>query len=217
MNLFRCGHVQRIEVCHERESRNTFFHADCLPEMKKDRVYKVERKLEGSDVMGGRCGCPAGKHIAALCYALEEFARVRKLPEFLTCTDKLQSWNQPRPRKLKPVPVETLSHRKNHLSDENRKVKRTLRTASTFDPRPPSVCDSNPERSEQLRCALLQLNKPCGFLHILVPDVSKIQHDHTYYADPMSAPTHVLQWTLLLLTMSHGSSAIVQYRNTSKV
>ena len=108
-------------------------------------MYKVEIKL---DVMGGRSGCPAGKgptasckHIAVLCYALEEFARVRKLPELLTCTDRLQSWNQPRSRKLKPVPIEMLSHRKKHLSDENRKVKRTLRTASTFDPRPTVACD----------------------------------------------------------------------------
>ena len=184
MNLFRCGHVQSIEVCQQVESSNTYLGADCLPEMKKDRVYKVEIKLEGTDVMWGRCGCPAGKgptasckNIAALCYALEEFARVRKLPEFLTCTDRLQSWNQPRPRKLKPLPIEMLSHRKNHLGDEKRKVKRTLITASTFDPQPTVACDSNPERVT---------------VCITPADVRKIQLDHTYYVDPMSAPSSTM-------------------------
>ena len=82
--------------------------------MKKDRVYKIELQLEESsfEISAAQCGSPAGrgprascKHIAALCYALEEFEKVTRIPEFQTCTDKLQMWNQPRPRKLEPIPV----------------------------------------------------------------------------------------------------------------
>ena len=49
------------------------------------------------------CGCPAGrgpngscKHIAALCYALEEFSRLKTSKAYVVCTSKLQTWNQPR-------------------------------------------------------------------------------------------------------------------------
>ena len=37
-----------------------------------------------------------------------EFTKVSMLPEFITCMDKLQSWNQPSPCKLKAVPVDSL-------------------------------------------------------------------------------------------------------------
>jgi len=56
------------------------------------------------------CDCPAGKgpsaschHVGALCYALVEFCASEKLPEFLTCTDRLQQWNKPRPKKVDPI------------------------------------------------------------------------------------------------------------------
>ena len=48
LSLFRCDHVQKIRVCHQISSSSTFICADCLPEMKKDRVYKVEIELEHS-------------------------------------------------------------------------------------------------------------------------------------------------------------------------
>ena len=86
-----------IEVCHE--SNVLCLHANCLPEMKKDRVYKLVMKLDSRscEIEKAQCGCPAGrgpkascKHIAALCYALEEFTRLRQLPDFMACTDRLQ-------------------------------------------------------------------------------------------------------------------------------
>ena len=105
-NLFRCGHVQGMQVC----SSTTFIYikAICLPEMKKDRVYKLNLAMctESYDIVFAECGCPAGKgpsgsckHIGALCYAFAEFCKLGKLPQFLTCTDKLQNWNKPRGRK----------------------------------------------------------------------------------------------------------------------
>jgi hypothetical protein len=34
--------------------------------------------------------------------------------------------------------------------------------------------------TERLRGELLDVNKPCGMLSIIVPSVNKIQHDHCY-------------------------------------
>ena len=74
MNLFRCGHVQEIEVSQTNEK--VFLKAKCLPEMKKDRVYKLLMSMNtGSfDIQTAECGCPGGKgptatckHIGALC------------------------------------------------------------------------------------------------------------------------------------------------------
>ena len=47
-NLFCCGHIQNIQVCHEVTSDSIFIRADCLLEMKKDRVYMIELQSEES-------------------------------------------------------------------------------------------------------------------------------------------------------------------------
>ena len=49
-----------------------------------------------------------------------------------------------------------------------------------FDPCPEGLRTLNPTATEQLWYSLLTLNKPCAFLHILVPDVKKVWHDHLY-------------------------------------
>ncbi|XP_064384101.1 uncharacterized protein LOC135333109 [Halichondria panicea] len=104
--------------CFGRSSSNTatniWVRADYLPEMKKDRIYKLLLCLNCHtfDVLSAQCGCPAGKglaanckHIGALCYALESFCKHGQFPDFLTCTQKLQEWNKPRKKKVDPVPV----------------------------------------------------------------------------------------------------------------
>ena len=191
LNLYVCGHVQEIQVCHDANS-NLCIRAKCLPEMRKDRMYLIEVTLDDSShhILSARCGCAAGrgpkascKHIAALCYALEEFSKVSTLPELITCTDKLQSWNQPRPRKLKAVPVDSLRQRQQELKPP-KKQSLTTRVASEFDPRPKSMRVDDPKACEELRCRLLALNKPCAFLHILVPDTDKVFHDHNYAQRP---------------------------------
>ena len=105
--LFRCGHVQGIRVNFEKYM---CVQAKCLPEMRKDHIYKLILflDLESSEIIAAECGFPAGKgpcasckHIGGLCYAIEEFCRFGQVPEFLTCTDKLQQWNRPRPKSLK--------------------------------------------------------------------------------------------------------------------
>ena len=111
LGLFRCGNVQDITVSFQNY---IYIKASCLPEMRKDRAYKLIFVLgkESFDVLEAKCGCPAGKgpgkgphasckHIGALCYALKEYTRIGKCPEYVTYTEKLQSWNKPRTKNVK--------------------------------------------------------------------------------------------------------------------
>ena len=62
-------------------------------------MYKIVLRLDSShstsyEIDGAECGCAAGrgprascKHIAALCYALEDFGRLKQLPSSHTCTE----------------------------------------------------------------------------------------------------------------------------------
>ena len=34
---------------------------------------------------------------------------------------------------------------------------------------------------EKLRCDLQQINKPCGLLNIIIPSLTKTEHDHSNY------------------------------------
>ena len=97
MNLFRCGHVQQIEVASDED--RVFVHAVCLPEMRKDRMYKLLMSMnkEDLDIITAECGCPGGKgptasckHIGALCYAYTNFCEKGTIPEFFTCTQRLK-------------------------------------------------------------------------------------------------------------------------------
>ena len=74
-------------------------------------MYKLNLALnsETLHIMSASCGCPAGKgpngsckHIGAFCYLFENFCTLGSTPDLLTCTDVLQSWNQPRGPKNKP-------------------------------------------------------------------------------------------------------------------
>ena len=42
--LFRCGHVQHIDYCCTQNS--VYIRANCLPEVQKDRSYKIILGLE---------------------------------------------------------------------------------------------------------------------------------------------------------------------------
>ena len=105
LNLLRSGHIQHIKTL---SAEYLFIQADCMPEMRKDRMYKLLLCLDlnTSDIVSAECGCPAGKgpcasckHTGTLCYALEEFSRLRKLPEFLKHAQKnCKSGTGPDPR-----------------------------------------------------------------------------------------------------------------------
>ena len=98
-----------------RHNSLLLFKANCLPEMKKDKVYIMKLGLNASsfDIIYAKCGCPAGKgpqgsckHIVALSYALADYSRLRTLPEYVTYTEIAQQWNIPRKRRVEPIPVE---------------------------------------------------------------------------------------------------------------
>ena len=85
--------------------------------MRKDRDYKIQVVLSPvGEIIFAEEGCPAGKgpkgsckHIAAFCYALEEFVRLEFTRPFLSCTSRLQTWNQPRQKKLSPKNIFEIS------------------------------------------------------------------------------------------------------------
>ena len=49
LNLFRCGHVQNIEI--SSDETNLYMQANCLPEMQKDRVYKLLLTMNRSKLL----------------------------------------------------------------------------------------------------------------------------------------------------------------------
>ena len=75
--------------------------------------------------------CASYQDIGAMCFALEEFCCLVHLPEFPTCTDQLQQWNRPRPKKLEGILVANFCSRRDELL---KKVSR-ITSVSAFDPR----------------------------------------------------------------------------------
>ena len=127
--MFKEGHVQKIEL--KRGYETIIIKCNCLPEMRKDRVYKIIMRIHhtSGEIQFAKCGCVAGKgpracckHIASVCYALENFSRLfLDEPEEIACTDLLQKWNQPRKRRLSPKKISEL----NFSIESHNKVKRT--------------------------------------------------------------------------------------------
>ena len=189
LNLFCCRHIQDIKVCTDQ---HLAVQADCVPEMRKDRIYKLCLHLDtvSFDIISARCGCPTGKgphasckHVAAVCYALEEFSRFRQLPDFLACTDKLQEWNRSRPKKLDIIhSCCKLTFKK--ARNLKKKAKENSPSPSCYDPHPQEYRQVNLEAVEKLRCDFLSLSQPCAFLDILVTSVDKVMHDHSYSLPP---------------------------------
>ncbi|CAB3984070.1 Transposon Tf2-9 poly, partial [Paramuricea clavata] len=60
--------------------------------------------------------------LATLCYALEEFTRLKCMPEFETCTSRLQTWNQPRKRKLDPETVYDIDFSRKIYRKQKKKI-----------------------------------------------------------------------------------------------
>ena len=91
-----------------------------------------------------------------------------------------------------------------------KKRSQATRVASEFDPCPEFLKASDPQPIEQLRCSLLSLNKPCVFLHILVPDIGKIAHDQSYAQSPCVGMSQTASVPIIL-----PSSDIVTERTLS--
>ena len=212
-NLFICGHVQKIQCV--KVDKILYVKAQCLLEMRKDRVYllKLAINSDESEIVYAECGCPAGmgpkgscKHIAALAYALVDYSRYQSLSKYHTSTEKLQQWNRPRSKHVDIVPVEQLgSHRRRLTSSV-----RSYGSGVVYDPRPTSHRDLNPSVAlEKLRCDLLSFNKPCGLLNIIIPSVTKIDNDHCYYG-PMENTDRQLN-NILVNTNTNNINSIEDF------
>ena len=60
---------KKIELMNTSNSPTIYIRAKCLPEMKKDRHYKLQLQLERDTlhIRGAECGCPAGRGPAESC------------------------------------------------------------------------------------------------------------------------------------------------------
>ncbi len=101
-------------------------------------------------------------NIAALCYALEEFSRLKTTHKFVASTSQLQTWNQPRKRTLEPQSVEEIKF-------EHGKAYRREHQQPAYDPRPPQLLHTTNNGLKMLHDKLLSFGKPCGFLHVNSP------------------------------------------------
>ena len=192
--LFKAGHIQKIEVALDLDNNNCLCRCICLPEMKKDIVYKVVMHLtKSSEIVFARCECPAGvgphgscKHIAAFCYSLEEYCRLQTQ---VPCTSRLQTWNQPRKRHLDPANVMDIDFA-NH---EYGKVKRKP-PCTSYDPRPSHLRSTTNLEVERLRNKLLQSGKEIALLHVISavesPDISACPPPQ--YRDPALLRNEIL-------------------------
>ena len=119
---------------------------------------------------------------------LWSFCTSGKIPDFLTCTDKLQAWNRPKPKKVNPIPVTDFSKRKMEITKKYEKKQ----SITEYDPRPPSMQVDNPFLLENLRISLLQSSNASAFLQLLVAPEHIAMHDHTYCSKhtSLSQPTY---------------------------
>ena len=169
--LFREGHVQKIYVS---SSGSVSVKAICLPEMKKDRTYSLELVIIPSmEISRGICTCPAGKgphgsckHLAALCFAIEDFVKTRTIALEQgeeACTSLLQKWNQPRKRRLDSKKVEEISFSSLSFGKEG-----PIRIHhKSYDPRPPSMRNTTQLDLDELVEELESLPVSSGFVHLL--------------------------------------------------
>ena len=187
INLFRCGHLQQVEVLNTNDT--LWLQAYCLPEMKKDKTYKVELSISRGkwEISSGKCRCPAGKgpaatckHIGALRYLFMGFCESGTIPEFFTCTQHLQEWNRPRAKKLDAKAVTDLKEHKIIINAVNLNRQESSRTPGNYDPRPLHLRFADAKALDILRADLLNINQRCAFNCILVPCSERALHDHTY-------------------------------------
>lgn len=185
--LFAEGHVQDIYV--SISSDNCKVKAICLPEMKKDDVYSlnVTITVSSGSVNSASCKCPAGrgpmascKHLAALCFCLEDFIKLRNATLEIgeaACTSVLQKWNQPRKRRLDSKKAEEISFKCPVPSYAEKAKRRCERKA--YDPRPLTMRKTTTVDLDELKMGIQELPTACGFLHLLCGPT-----DETTPADP---------------------------------
>ena len=187
MNLSQGGHIQQIMVNTTDDSLE--FKGVCRAEMKKKAQYNIAFIISRatSVIAHAVCGCPAGKgpqatckHIGAFCFTLEVFCRIGKLRDFVTCTDQLQVWHQPKAAKPHMIAVAELVSRRKEIKTPPAISPPPVRQTSFWDPRPTHLRKTNAHAIEQLRCDLLQAGSNCGLLQVLPVSTEVALQDHSY-------------------------------------
>ena len=72
----------------------------------------------------------------ALCYLFMGFCESGTIPEFFTCTQRLQEWNRPRAKKLDAKAMTDLKEHKININAVNLNRQESSRTSGNYDPRP---------------------------------------------------------------------------------
>ena len=170
--LFKAGHIQRIRLIKGNDS-NVYLSAVCLPEMRKDREYKIQVVLSPSaEILYAEDGCPAGKgpagsckHIAAFCYAIEEFVRLGFTRPFLSCTSRLQAWNQPRKKKLEPKTIYEISFERAEYGKMKKSHPKPI--PRDYNAIPMKHRRDQLEATKKLSELCSGLSRPCAFLKVL--------------------------------------------------
>lgn len=123
--------MQQLQVKYDAACFKSLLKAKCVPEMKQG-FYTVMLILNNDgDILQAFCQCPAGKgpkasckHTAALCYAIEDFVKTFvKTENAEACTEKLQMWNKPRPKKLAPLPIHAINFEKQKYGKVTKEIK----------------------------------------------------------------------------------------------
>ena len=163
--FFQDGHVQKIKY-HPLPQvlDHSCVSAAVLPSMKKDRVYKVIIFLHDSTarVAQACCSCPAGlsgccNHITGTLYCLEDYIHSGlQDDERKGCTERLQTWNQPRKINTEPKPTDDVQL----VRKEYGVVKRPkTHRINEWDCRPEQRRIIDPNKARNLRKALLNVEQ----------------------------------------------------------
>lgn len=124
--FFQDSHVQNIKYHPMLETPDHIcVSAVVLPSMRKDRIYNVTVLLQESSAHA-YCVCPAGlsgccNHVTATFYCLEDYIHSGlQDDEQKGCTERLQTWNQPRKRNVDPRPTDQVQLAKKEYGIEKR-------------------------------------------------------------------------------------------------
>ena len=126
-------------------------------------LLTIDKATAGVQLVGPFGSC---KHIAALCFALEDFVKMREIileQGEDACTSVLQRWNQPRKKRLESKKIEDIDFSSSCYGKSS--CSRTYYKAC--DPRPVSMQKTSKNELEEFTLQLQSLQSPCGFLHLL--------------------------------------------------
>lgn len=163
--FFQDGHVQDIKY-HPMPSQHDYvcIVASVLPSMKEDKMYSVRIILSDhtAHIEQAFCVCPAGlsgccNHITATLYCIEDYFRSGlNEDDQKGCTEKLQTWNQPRRKKVDARPTNLVMLSKKVYGVEKRPK---VCNVNKWDCRPTSRRAVPPDRKVNLRKKLLEIDQ----------------------------------------------------------